>query len=163
MRSVDFRLLLVTDRTQARGRPFLELLRQAVEAGLPAIQLRERDLPTRELIRLGREIGSFTKPRAVPLIVNDRVDRATLDRLDEYIGSHFAMEEGLMRQAAYPYYEQHRAQHDAMRQRSAQLIGSSRAGRMVLTQEVVDLLANWLVEHIRDHDRRMIAHLRRRH
>lgn len=82
MRSVDFRLLLVTDRTQARGRPFLELLRQAVEAGLPAIQLRERDLPTRELIQVGREIGSFAKPRAVPLIVNDRVDLMLAMNLD---------------------------------------------------------------------------------
>ncbi|MCP9440634.1 MAG: thiamine phosphate synthase [Nitrospira sp.] len=74
MRSVDFRLLLVTDRTQTRGRSLPLLLRQAVDAGLPAIQLRERDLPTRELLRLGCEIASFTRQGGVSLIVNDRVD-----------------------------------------------------------------------------------------
>lgn len=74
MASVDFRLLLVTDRTQTGGRFLPSLLRQAVEAGLPAIQLRERDLPTRELLQLAREIHAITKPCGVPLIINDRVD-----------------------------------------------------------------------------------------
>lgn len=74
MRSVDFRLLLVTDRSHAQGRPLPSLLRQAVEAGVPAIQLRERDLPTDALLSLAREIRAFTAPRAVPLIINDRVD-----------------------------------------------------------------------------------------
>jgi len=74
MASVDFRLLLVTDRTQTRGRFLPEILHHAVDAGLPAIQLRERDLPTRELHRLAQEIRSITAPRAVPLIINDRVD-----------------------------------------------------------------------------------------
>ncbi len=74
MVSVDFRLLLVTDRTQTGGRSLPSLLRQAIDAGLPAIQLRERDLPTRELLPLAREIHGITKPCGVPLIINDRVD-----------------------------------------------------------------------------------------
>lgn len=74
MPSVDFRLLLVTDRTQTGDRSLPSLLQHAVDAGLPAIQLRERDLPTRALLQLAREIRSITAPRAVPLIINDRVD-----------------------------------------------------------------------------------------
>lgn len=74
MSPVNFRLLLVTDRHQARGRPLPEILHDAVVAGLPAIQLRERDLPTDELLPLLQEIQSITTPQAVPLIVNDRVD-----------------------------------------------------------------------------------------
>ncbi|MFO0697593.1 MAG: thiamine phosphate synthase [Nitrospira sp.] len=74
MPSVNFRLLLVTDRTQTGSRSLPTLIQQAVSAGLPAIQLRERDLPTGELLPLLQEIQSITKPRAVPLIVNDRVD-----------------------------------------------------------------------------------------
>jgi len=74
MASVDFRLLLVTDRTQIVGRSLPALLQQAVDAGLPAIQLRERDLPTGELLSLARTIRSITASRAVPLIINDRVD-----------------------------------------------------------------------------------------
>jgi hemerythrin-like metal-binding protein len=86
----------------------------------------------------------------------------TLDRLDDYISSHFAMEEGLMREAKYPYLDQHLVQHEDMRKRSAQLIAGFRAGKPVLTQELIAFLAKWLVEHIREHDRRMVQHVRAR-
>ena len=49
MPAVDFRLYLVTDRHQTAGRPLLSVLRQAVSAGVRAVQLRERDLPIRAL------------------------------------------------------------------------------------------------------------------
>ncbi|HMS84886.1 MAG TPA: thiamine phosphate synthase [Nitrospira sp.] len=74
MPAANFRLLLVTDRTQTGGRSLPTLIREAVNAGLPAIQLRERDLPTGELLPLLQEIQLILTPRAVPLIVNDRVD-----------------------------------------------------------------------------------------
>jgi thiamine-phosphate pyrophosphorylase len=51
-------------------------------AGVPAIQLRERDLPTGELLPLAQEIHSLTAPRAVPLILNDRVDLVLALNLD---------------------------------------------------------------------------------
>jgi len=82
MPSVNFRLLLVTDRTQASGRSVPSLIRQAVSAGLPAVQLRERDLSTRELLPLAQEILSITASHAVPLIVNDRVDLMMALNLD---------------------------------------------------------------------------------
>ncbi|MBH0189074.1 MAG: thiamine phosphate synthase [Nitrospira sp.] len=82
MASVDFRLLLVTDRHRTRGRSLPSILQQAVEAGLPAIQLRERDLPTTELLQFVQEIRAITLPRAVPLIINDRVDLMLALNLD---------------------------------------------------------------------------------
>ena len=82
MPSVNFRLLLVTDRTQTGGRPLPSLIRQAVGAGLPAVQLRERDLSTGELLPLAREVQSVTASHAVPLIINDRVDLMMALNLD---------------------------------------------------------------------------------
>ncbi len=82
MLPVNFRLLLVTDRTQAGGRSLPSLIRQGVSAGLPAVQLRERDLSTRELLPLTREIQSITASHAVPLIVNDRIDLMMALNLD---------------------------------------------------------------------------------
>lgn len=82
MPSVNFRLLLVTDRHRTHGRSLPLVLQQAVEAGLPAVQLRERDLPTSELLQLGQEIRAITSPRAVPLIINDRVDLMLALNLD---------------------------------------------------------------------------------
>ncbi len=82
MPPVNFRLLLVTDRHRTHGRSLTSVLQQAVEAGLPAVQLRERDLPTSELLRLAQEIRAITSPRAVPLIINDRVDLMLALNLD---------------------------------------------------------------------------------
>jgi thiamine-phosphate pyrophosphorylase len=82
MPRVNFRLLLVTDRHRTRGRSLPAILQQAVDAGLPAVQLRERDLSTRELLLLAQELRSITSPRAVPLIINDRVDLMLALNLD---------------------------------------------------------------------------------
>ncbi len=82
MPPVNFRLLLVTDRHQTRGRALQSIVRAAVSGGVPAIQLRERDLPTAELLSLAQEIQAITAPRAVPLIMNDRVDLALALGLD---------------------------------------------------------------------------------
>jgi thiamine-phosphate pyrophosphorylase len=82
MPPIDFRLLLVTDRHQTGGRPLPEILHQAIIAGLPAIQLRERDMSTSELLALAHKIRSITTPPAVSLIVNDRVDLVMALNLD---------------------------------------------------------------------------------
>ncbi|MDH4098038.1 MAG: thiamine phosphate synthase [Nitrospira sp.] len=82
MPPVNFRLLLVTDRHRTRGRSLPSVLKQAVNAGLPAVQLRERDLSTSELLLLAQEIRSITSRRAVPLIINDRVDLMLALNLD---------------------------------------------------------------------------------
>lgn len=76
MPAVDFRLLLVTDRQQTCGRSLLELLTSALAAGLPAIQLRERDLSSREVLRLVQEVHQLTIAHRAQLLINDRVDIA---------------------------------------------------------------------------------------
>lgn len=82
MPSVDFHLFLVTDRLHVRGHSLPIAIQDAVNAGLPAIQLRERDLPTRELFSLAQQIHTMTRDRAIPLIINDRADIAVALDLD---------------------------------------------------------------------------------
>ncbi len=79
---VDFHLLLVTDRSVVRGRSLPSALEEAVDASVPAIQLRERDLPTRDLLSLAQQIYAMTRGPAVPLIINDRADIAVALDLD---------------------------------------------------------------------------------
>lgn len=68
------RLYLVTDRHQTANRSLSLVLSQALEAGTRMIQLREKDLETRELCQLAEHlIPLFTSHRAYWLI-NDRVD-----------------------------------------------------------------------------------------
>ena len=80
MPSLASRLLLVTDRQQTRGRPLLDVLTSALAAGVRAVQLRERDLSSRELLRLAQEVQRLTTAAGAQLLINDRADVAmTLD------------------------------------------------------------------------------------
>ena len=76
MPGVDFRLLLVTDRRQTKGRPLVPLLQRVLTAAAPAIQLRERDLSARELMTLAREVQALTASHRSHLLINDRIDVA---------------------------------------------------------------------------------------
>ena len=74
--NIDYSLYLVTDRSLARGRNTLEIIRAAVDGGATVVQLREKDCSTREFIEQAMAIKDFLKGRGVPLIINDRVDVA---------------------------------------------------------------------------------------
>jgi thiamine-phosphate pyrophosphorylase len=76
MSPIDFRLYLVTDRHQTAGRPLLSVLDDAVQAGVRAVQLRERDLTARELLVLAQNIQQAWATQGVRLFINDRVDLA---------------------------------------------------------------------------------------
>jgi len=73
---VELRLCLVTDRTQTRGRDLTAVVGECLAAGLPAVQVREKDLGAGDLAFLCRRIRALTLNRRALLIVNDRVDVA---------------------------------------------------------------------------------------
>ena len=76
MPTLSSRLLVVTDRHQTNGRPLVPLLQRVLTAAAPAIQLRERDLSSRELLTLAREVQAVTASRRSQLLINDRIDVA---------------------------------------------------------------------------------------
>lgn len=76
MRAVDFDLYLVTHRKVTAGRDLLWVLEQALEGGVRAVQLREKDLGGRALLELAREVKRLCDGYGAELFVNDRVDVA---------------------------------------------------------------------------------------
>ncbi|MBI1821330.1 MAG: thiamine phosphate synthase [Nitrospirae bacterium] len=74
MNRVDFDFYLITDRKQTLGRPLKEVLNSALAGGIQAIQLREKDLPVRELLALAFEIRELTFQKKALLFINDRMD-----------------------------------------------------------------------------------------
>lgn len=76
MPPVDFSLYLVTDRRQTGGRPLLAVVQEALAAGVTAVQLRERDLSTRELLNLAQALRAITRRHGARLLINDRLDLA---------------------------------------------------------------------------------------
>ena len=76
MPDIGFRLLLVTDRHQTKGRPLVPILQRVLAAGISMVQLRERDLSARELVTLAREVQAVTASARSQLLINDRIDVA---------------------------------------------------------------------------------------
>lgn len=74
MALVDFSLYLVTDRHQTGGRPLRDVVHAALRAGVRAVQLREKDLPTRSLLALARDLAELARTYDARVLVNDRVD-----------------------------------------------------------------------------------------
>ncbi len=72
---IDFNLYLITDRKQTKL-PLPDAVRLALEGGVRAVQLREKDLPVRELLALARELRAVTSEFGAKLFINDRVDVA---------------------------------------------------------------------------------------
>ena len=69
-------LVLVTDRNATEGRDLGDVVAAALDAGLLAVQLRDRDLPGRPLLALAERLRLLTARAGALLLVNDRVDVA---------------------------------------------------------------------------------------
>jgi thiamine-phosphate pyrophosphorylase len=88
MPSLESRLLLVTDRQQTKGRALPSVLAQALKAGSPAIQIRERDLCANDLLALAQEIRRLAGPVRSEVLINDRIDVAlSLDGVGVHLRS----------------------------------------------------------------------------
>jgi thiamine-phosphate pyrophosphorylase len=72
----DFDLYLVTDRNQTGGRDLLWVLEQALDGGVKAIQLREKDLSGRDLFSLAEKVCQLCQAYNAALFINDRIDVA---------------------------------------------------------------------------------------
>lgn len=71
-------LCYVTDRRQLAGRPLRGAIEGALEAGADWVQIREKDLPTRELLAVVSDAvaaAAAVRPEA-RIMVNDRLDVA---------------------------------------------------------------------------------------
>lgn len=79
---VDFRLYLITDRRQTRGRQLEEVIEEALKAGVKAVQIREKDMKTRELLSLSLRMKRLTEKYGAKLFVNDRLDIALASGAD---------------------------------------------------------------------------------
>ena len=75
--AVDFRLYLITDRKLfVSWDKMLEAVEKALQGGVKAVQLREKDLGIRPLLDLAYRMRALTARHGAKLFINDRVDIA---------------------------------------------------------------------------------------
>ena len=75
-KSIGFRLYLITDRKQVKNSNLPVAVRKALAGGVRAVQLREKDLETRELLKLAHKMRELTNKYDAKLFINDRFDIA---------------------------------------------------------------------------------------
>ena len=74
---IDFKLYLITDRKLfPDDGSFFAAIEGALKAGVKAIQLREKDLPTRVLLTTAYGMRKLTSEYCAKLFINDRTDIA---------------------------------------------------------------------------------------
>lgn len=71
-----FELCYITDRRALEPRPLLPVIVEAIRAGVDLVQIREKDLPTRELLSLVEAAVAAARGGATRVVVNDRLDVA---------------------------------------------------------------------------------------
>jgi len=96
----ELALCLVTDRRETGGRDLVAVVELCLTVGLPAVQLREKDLGARELEVLGRRLRELTAAANARLIVNDRVDVALAVGADAVQRTHTSLPVGQIRAIA---------------------------------------------------------------
>ena len=82
MNKEQLKLYLVTDRGIAGKRDITDIVLEAVQGGVTMVQLREKNISTREFVELAVKLKKILAPYDVPLIINDRVDVAVASGAD---------------------------------------------------------------------------------
>ena len=77
----QWRLCVLVTRALC-ARPWDEVVAHAIEGGADAIQVREKDMPARELVAHARAVRAICAPRGAVVIVNDRLDVALASGAD---------------------------------------------------------------------------------
>lgn len=73
---MDLRLYAVTDRSYLKGIDLVSAVELAIRGGATIIQLREKEISSKEFYELALKVKEVTKRNNIPLIINDRVDIA---------------------------------------------------------------------------------------
>lgn len=74
---IDFKLYLITDRKLVTHyASLITAVEEALKGGVKALQVREKDLGTRELIDMAYRMRELTDKYSAKLFINDRVDIA---------------------------------------------------------------------------------------
>lgn len=77
-----------------------------------------------------------------------------LKALGDYTKTHFAAEEALMKTNQYPFYEEHKKEHNLLLVQVKHLQQQYQEGRAPVTPEVMNFLRNWIDDHIQASDKK---------
>jgi len=75
-KTIDYTLYLVTDRRWLGERTLWDSVAEAIHGGVTLVQLREKEISSKEYLELAQRVKEVTDRHGIPLIINDRIDIA---------------------------------------------------------------------------------------
>lgn len=98
---------------------------------------------------------------AVSKLEGSKAISGTLDDLMSYTEKHFALEESLMRQAKYPDFDAHKAEHQRLLAQLDQFRKKHQSEEKPIYFEMLGFLKAWLRDHILSVDRKYYPSMQR--
>lgn len=83
----------------------------------------------------------------------------SITRLKHYVREHFETEEAVMKQCEFPKLKEHIAEHESFRTKMTDLQG--KAVILDVSAEMVEFLADWLVNHVAVSDLEYVPYLKK--
>jgi len=126
--SLPIRLCSITDRKSLPGEDWVQFVLAAIGAGVDLVQVREKDLPTRELLAGMRKVVEAARGTGTRIVVNDRLDVALAAGVDGvHLGTQ-SLPAAVVRRVAGPEFLMGVSCHSLAEARAAE---SSGAGYIV--------------------------------
>lgn len=76
MKLKDSKIYLITDEKSCNGKDFYKSIEEAIKGGVNIVQLREKNLSTRDLLERAFKLKEICKEHKALFIINDRLDIA---------------------------------------------------------------------------------------
>jgi len=118
------------------------------------IGIREIDSQHKKLVGLVNDLNSAMKSGRGSQKLGQ-----IFEELKEYTVHHFATEEALFEEHHYPGMIAHVAKHKKLVNTVLELEAQFKNGKAALTNDVMEFLKDWLVNHIQGDDRKYVPHL----
>ncbi|WP_372644083.1 bacteriohemerythrin [Ancylomarina sp.] len=100
------------------------------------------DRQHKKLIELINELSKHSNERANSKVINE-----TLSELLKYTLLHFNDEEEFMKRANYPKLNEHKKKHKEFSLKIALFCTDVQKNKATVTQELLQFLVDWLVQH----------------
>ena len=84
----------------------------------------------------------------------------TMREMDDYARNHFRIEEEILAAVGYPHLSRHRKEHEAYVRQLDELKRSSFLPSGGLSQDILQFLKNWWLDHVLTKDKEYSGHIR---
>lgn len=114
-----------------------------------SVKVKQFDDQHKKLVDMVNQLHDAMKAGKGAQVIGD-----ILKSLIQYTQTHFAAEERLLKQYAYPEFEAHKKEHNTLVIQVLDLQKQLQEGKAVLTQQVLHFLRDWLSKHIQGDDKK---------